>query len=191
MSYLMNFVGIVFQLIFGIIIFLVLARFILQSVRADFYNPISQMFIRITDPMLRPMRRIIPGLFGLDIAAIVLLFILQGLELTVTHLIGGLGMHNPILFLVEMLGSLIYHTALLFQICIFITIISSWISGAAQHHPLVQIATQISSPLLRPARKLLPPFNGIDFSPILALIFVFAIMYLVAAPLIDLPHRPY
>lgn len=187
----MNFVGVVFELVFGIAIFLVLARFILQSVRADFYNPISQMFIRITDPILRPLRRIIPGLFGLDMAAIVLLLLLQGAELIVTHLLRGLGMHNPILFLAEMLGSLIYHTALLFQICIFISIISSWISGAAQHHPLVQVANQISSPLLRPARRLLPPFNGIDFSPVLALIFVFAIMYLVAAPLIDLPHRPY
>lgn len=67
----MNFVGVVVQLIFGILIFLVLGRFILQAVRADFYNPISQMFIRITDPILRPLRRLIPGLFGIDRKSVV------------------------------------------------------------------------------------------------------------------------
>ena len=191
MSYLMNFVGVIVQLIFGFLIFLVLGRFILQAVRADFYNPISQMFIRITDPILRPLRRIIPGLFGIDMAAIVLLLILQGIELVVMHLIRGMGLHNPLFFFLEMIGSLISHGAMLFQICIIIVVISSWISPNAYQHPLVRVASQISAPLLRPARKILPPIGGMDFSPILALIFVFAIMYLVAAPLIDLPHRPY
>ena len=189
MSYLVNFVGVVIQLIFGFMIFLVLGRFILQAVRADFYNPISQMFIRITDPLLRPLRRVIPGLFGIDMAAIVLLLILQGLELVILHLIRGMSLHNPLLFFMEMIGSLISHTAMLFQICIIIVVISSWISVTANRHPLVQVASQISAPLLRPARKILPPISGMDFSPILALIFVFAIMFLIAAPLIDLPHR--
>ena len=191
MSYVMNFVGVIVQLIFGFLIFLVLGRFILQAVRADFYNPISQMFIRITDPLLRPLRRVIPGLFGIDMAAIILLLILQGVELVVMHLIRGMSLHNPVLFLLEMVGSLISHAAMLFQICIIIVVISSWISPAAYHHPLVRVASQISAPLLRPARKILPPIGGMDLSPILALIFVFAIMFLVAAPLIDLPHRPY
>ncbi len=191
MSYLMNFFSIVVQLVFGILIFLVLGRFILQMVRADFYNPISQLFIRITDPMLRPLRRVIPGLFGIDMAAIVLLLILQGIELVLTHLIRGMGLHNPVLFLTEMVGTLISHAAMLFQICIIIVVISSWISAGAAHHPLVQVASQIAAPILRPMRRLLPPINGMDFSPILALIIVFAITFLIAAPLIDLPHRPY
>lgn len=191
MSYLMSFLSVVVQLVFGILIFLVMGRFILQLVRADFYNPISQMFIRITDPALRPLRRIIPGLFGIDLAAIVLLLILQAIALVLTHLILGMGLHNPVLFLIEMLGTLISHAAMLFQICIIIVVISSWISPSAPHHPLVQVASQISSPVLRPARRILPPINGIDFSPILALIFVFAINFLVAAPLIDMPHRPH
>ena len=189
MGYLLNFMNVLVQIIFGILIFLVLARFILQTVRADFYNPISQMLIKVTDPILRPLRRLIPGLFGLDMAAIVLLLILQCLELLLTHTIAGAGLHPPLLFLVEAIGTLISHAAQLFMICIFIIVISSWISPAAYQHPLVQISMQITRPILEPARRILPSTGGFDFSPILALIFIFAVMFLVAAPLMDLPHR--
>lgn len=188
MSYLLGFTNVVVQIIFGILIFFVLARFILQIVRADFYNPISQMFVKVTNPMLKPLRKIIPGLFGLDMAAIVLLLVLQCAELAITHLIGGLGLHNPLMFAIEALGTLISHAAQLFLICIFIIIVMSWVNPGASHHPLVQIAMQISNPILRPCRKIFPPQASIDFSPILALIVVFAIMFLVAAPLMDLPH---
>ena len=186
----LGFVNAVVQILFGILIFFVMARFILQTVRADFYNPISQMFIKVTDPMLRPMRRIIPGLLGLDMAAIVLLLIIQCLELIITHLIRGISLHTPLLFIVEAIGTLISHAAQLYMICIFIIVIASWIAPGSRH-PLMQIAIQITYPVMRRARKILPPTAGIDFSPILALIFIFAIMFLVAAPLIDLPHRLY
>lgn len=191
MSYLAGFLSAVIQLIFGLMIFLVLGRFILQIVRADFYNPLSQFFIRATDPMLRPMRRVIPGLLGLDMAAIVLLIILQGVELVLTHVIRGIGLHNPVLFLSELVGSLIQHAAWLFLICILIVVLSSWINPGAYQHPLVKIARSISSPILRPARRLIPPINNIDFSPIVAFIIIYAILYLVAAPLIDIAHRPF
>lgn len=186
----MGFTSLVIQIVFGILIFLVLARFILQVVRADFYNPISQMFVKVTNPLLRPLRKIIPGMFGLDMAAIVLLIILQCTELALTHLIKGYGLHNPILFTAEAIGTLINHAGWLYLICIFITIITSWINPTAYQHPLVQIAMQITNPLVRPCRRLLPPMGGIDFSPILALLIIYAVMFLVAAPLIDLPHRP-
>ena len=63
--------------IFGIYITLLLLRFLLQILRADFYNPVCQLLVKITNPLLTPLRRVIPGFFGIDFAAIVLLFILQ------------------------------------------------------------------------------------------------------------------
>jgi YggT family protein len=189
-GYLMGFLNVVVQIVFGILIFLVLARFILQVVRADFYNPISQMFVKVTNPLLRPLRKVIPGVFGLDMAAIVLLLILQCVELLLTHTISQIGLHNPLAFTLEAVGTLIRHAGWLYLICIFITIITSWINPAAYQHPLVQIAVQITNPLLKPCRKILPPMGGIDFSPILALIIVYAIMFLIAAPLIDYPGHP-
>ena len=190
MSYLLGFTNLVVQIVFGILIFLVLARFILQVVRADFYNPISQMFVKVTNPLLRPLRKVVPGVLGLDMAAIVLLLILQCTELALTHLIGNIGLHNPVMFAIEAIGTLISHAAQLFLICIIIIIVMSWINPGAYQHPLVQIATQISNPIMKPCRKLIPPMAGVDFSPILALLIIFAIMFLVAAPMMDLPHRP-
>jgi len=189
-TYLLGFTNVVVQIVFGILIFFVLARFILQVVRADFYNPISQMFVKVTNPMLKPLRKIIPGLFGLDIAAIVLLLILQSSELAITHLIRDIGLHNPLMFTIEAIGTLISHAAWLYLICIFITIIMSWVNPQAYQHPLVQIAMQITNPIMKPCRKILPPMSGIDFSPILALIVIYAIIFLVAAPLIDMPGHP-
>ncbi len=190
MGYFLQFANLVVQIVFGILIFFVLARFILQLVHADFYNPISQMFVKVTNPMLKPLRSFIPGFFGLDFAAIVLLLILQCTELILTHLIGGYGLHGPIMFTVEAIGLLIQHAAQLYMISIIVIVIMSWVNPGAFQHPLAQIAMQITNPLMQPLRKLLPTQAGIDFTPILALIIIFAVMFLVAAPLIDLPHTP-
>ena len=188
-GYVLSFLLFVVGIVFGLLIFTVLMRLILQIVRADFYNPISQFMLRITNPMLLPLRRIIPGLFGIDMAAVVLLVFLEALEIVVTHLLQGIGLHTPLLFLSELLGMIIQHTAQLFMISILIMVVISWINPSASYHPIGQLVHQIAEPILRPARKILPPFNGIDLSPILAIIFLAAIMFLIAAPLIDLPHK--
>ena len=67
--------------LFGLYILAVMLRFLLQTVRADFYNPLVQVLVKITDPLLVPLRRLIPGMFGLDMAAVALLLVLQGVEL--------------------------------------------------------------------------------------------------------------
>jgi len=188
-GYVMSFLLFVVGIIFSILIFTVLLRLILQIVRADFYNPISQFILRMTNPMLLPLRRIIPGLFGIDMAAVVLLVIIEALNIVVTHLLQGIGLHTPLLFLAELLGMIIQHVAQLFFFSILVIVLISWINPAATYHPIGKLAHQIADPLLRPARRILPPLNGIDLSPILAIIFLAAVMFLVAAPLIDLPHR--
>lgn len=190
-GYVVNFLLFVVGIVFGLLIFTVLLRLVLQIVRADFYNPISQFLMRVTNPMLLPLRRIIPGLFGIDMAAVVLLILLEALNIVVTHLLRGIGLHTPLLFLSELLGMLIQHTVQLFFFSILAMVVLSWVNPGASYHPIGQLIHQITEPLLRPARKILPPINGIDLSPILAIIFLAAIMFLVAAPLIDLPHRTF
>jgi YggT family protein len=188
-GYVQSFLLFVVGIVFSLLIFTVLLRLVLQIVRADFYNPISQFLMRVTNPMLLPLRRIIPGLFGIDMAAVVLLVIIEALQIVVTHLLQGMGLHTPLLFLGELLGMIIQHTAQLFFFSILVMVIISWVNPSANYHPIGQLVHQITEPLLRPARKILPPFNGIDLSPILAIIFLAAIMFLIAAPLIDLPHK--
>jgi YggT family protein len=190
-GYVLSFLLFVIGIIFGLLIFTVLLRLILQIVRADFYNPISQFLMRVTNPMLLPLRRIIPGLFGVDMAAVVLLLILEALQILLTNFLQGIVIHGPLLFLSQLVGTTIQDITQLFFFSILITVVLSWVNPQASYHPIGQLLHQITEPLLRPARRILPPFSGIDLSPILVIIFLAAIMFLVAAPLIDLPKRAF
>lgn len=186
-GYFSGFLTFVVGIIFWMLIFAVLMRLILQMVRADFYNPVSQFVVTITNPMLKPLRRMIPGVFGIDMAAVVLLFALQGLELVLTHLIRGVGLHG-FMIIPEIVGSLLMRITQFYMFSIFVMIIIGWINPMMRH-PVTSLLSQINEPLLGPARRILPPLNGIDLSPILIFIAIAAVMYLIAAPLIDLPHR--
>ena len=189
-GYVLSFLLFVVGIIFGILIFSVLLRLILQIVRADFYNPISQFMVRMTNPLLLPLRRVIPGFFGIDMAAVVLLVIFESLDILITNFLQGYGL-SILSFLSVLLGMIIQHTAQLFFFAIIILVVISWLNPSANYHPIGKLVSQITEPLLRPARRILPPLNGIDLSPILVIIFLAAIMFLVAAPLINQPPKIY
>ena len=148
-----------------------LLRFLLQLVRADFYNPISQFLVKITNPLVLPLRRVIPGLGGLDVASLLLALLLQILAIAVTLALYGLGMPNILLLLIwgvlGLLGLLVnfYFFALLAMI------ILSWVAPGGTH-PALMLLYQVTEPVMAPFRKLLPPMGGIDFSPIIVFILI-------------------
>src|SRR3972149_8097091 len=80
--------GLIIQVAFGLFLFAVLLRLLLQIMRGDFYNPLSQALVMFTNPVVRPLRRIIPGFFGIDLASVVALYGLKCLELFLLDLIG-------------------------------------------------------------------------------------------------------
>ena len=81
--------ALIVQVVFSLYILGVLLRFLFQLSRADFYNPISQFLVALTNPFLRPLRRVIPGLYGVDIASLVLLIVLQSLEVFLISLLNN------------------------------------------------------------------------------------------------------
>ena len=171
--------------IFFIYILFVVLRFLLQVVRADPYNPISQFLLTITNPPLRPLRRIIPGFANIDWAAIVLMLALKAVELTLVDLItyGSLiSFVALMLFSAADLLALIIH---IFMFVIFVQIIISWLSPGL-YHPVTVILYKLSEPLLRPARRYIPAINGLDFSPLLVFIFLQLSLILLVRPLSDL-----
>lgn len=161
------------QTLFGFYILAVVLRFLLQGVRADFYNPLVQFLVRITNPPLLPLRRIVPGYRGLDLASVLLALVLQTVEvLLVTTLldqrvsIGGL----LLLAVAELLKLLIN----IFLWGVIIQALLSWFNPDPRH-PAARVLAQLTAPVLRPAQRLLPPISGVDLSPMLvvvALIFV-------------------
>ena len=161
----------ILQTIGSLYLLVVLLRFILQLVRADFYNPLSQFIVRATQPLLKPLRKVIPGLAGLDLASLVLAILVQLLLMALTLLLMGYGLGNPLQLLI---WSIIGVTALFLKVFFFALIISVILSWVAQgsHNPAVELINQICEPLLVPIRRVLPSMGGLDFSPIVAFLIL-------------------
>ncbi len=176
------------QVVFGIYILMVMLRFLFQMVRADFYNPLSQAIVKITNPPLRPLRRLIPGLFGIDMASLLLLIILQTVELWLIAAMatGSLFVPPPGLVVLA-IAQLIQLGVYVFLFSLIVQIIISWINPhGAYGNPAFNLMNSLTQPLLRPARRIVPPMGGLDLSPILVLIGLQLVLFLVVAPLKDL-----
>jgi len=149
---------------------IVLMRFILQLVRANFYNPLCQFVVKATQPLLKPLRRIIPSMFGLDMSSLVLALIVQMLLIAVILFLKGFMVDW--LFLVP--WSLIAIFSLFLNILFYAMIISvilSWVAPGS-HNPGAELVAQITEPVLAPFRRIIPNLGGLDISPIFAFIVI-------------------
>lgn len=180
-NYLTDPLAFLIQVIFDLMILVVMLRFILQLVRANFYNPISQFAVKMTTPLLRPLRRVIPGAGGIDIASIVLMILLKSLELILIMLVSGRGA-QPLAAVAIALPELISLAINFFLIAILIQVILSWVSPGS-YSPATELIHSITSPLLRPAQRLIPPIGGIDLSPMAVLVGLQLLKMLVIPPL--------
>ncbi|KOR31182.1 membrane protein [Achromatium sp. WMS2] len=165
-SYLINPIVFLLQTVLGFYISILLLRFLLQLVRADFQNPVSQMVVTLTSPVLRRLRRYIPGLAGLDLASLLLAWVLKALELTLLMLILGLGFY-PLAALFWAIPELVELVINIFLIAIIIQVIFSWI-GQGGYNPIENAAYSISYPVMSWVEEIIPPVSGLDFSPMVA-----------------------
>ncbi|MDB6141184.1 MAG: yggT [Pseudomonas sp.] len=157
----------VLQTVGSLYLLIILLRFVLQLVRADFYNPLSQFAVKATQPLLKPLRRIIPSLFGLDMSSLVLAIIVQLVLMALTLLLAYGITGNPLQLLI---WSLIGVTALFLKIffyALIISVILSWVAPGS-HNPGAELVNQICQPALAPFRRIVPNLGGLDISPILA-----------------------
>ncbi|HOY23318.1 MAG TPA: YggT family protein [Cellvibrio sp.] len=145
---------------------LVLVRFLAQLVRADYYNPVSKALVKYTNPLLVPLRKIIPGLMGIDLAAIVLAILLQAALLQSVLLIAGLGFFNPFTLLIWALVALLKLLAGIYFWGVIVMMIASWVAQGSRN-PALGLLQQILEPVMAPFRKILPPLGMLDLSPIL------------------------
>ncbi len=149
----------------GFFLFIVVLRFLLQAVKADFYNPISQFVIKATNPLLIPIRKIVPGFGGFDVAALVLLVAIELAAIVLSLLMLNytqLPVSNILIWAV--LGSVGLFLKLYFW-GILIMIIASWIAPQSQN-PALLLIRQLVEPVMKPIRKMLPDMGGLDISPI-------------------------
>lgn len=144
---------------------LVLIRFLLQIVRADYYNPVSKSLVKLTNPLLVPLRKVIPGLKGIDWAALILVLVLQvALVAALGFLKGNLDL-NPLSLLIQAVFRTLYLWTDFYFYGMFILIIASWVAPNS-YNPALQLLQQVMEPVMRPFRRIIPPLGGIDLSPI-------------------------
>lgn len=154
--------------------FLILIRFLLQLVKADFYNPISQMVVRLTNPVLEPLRKLIPAKNLVDGAALVMILVLIVLKALLIIKLQGMTTVAPAHVLLLTIHSLAHLLLNFFFWAVLISVLLSWVLPDP-YHPFAQIVRSLTEPVMAPARRILPPMGGLDLSPILVL---FAIQFL-------------
>ena len=160
----------IIQTIGSLYLFIVLMRFIMQLMLANFYNPLYELAVKATQPLLRPIRRVVPSLLGLDISSLVLALLLQILMFVVILILHG---YQPITVLLlpwGLIGILSIFLKIIFW-SIIISVILSWISPGSRS-PGADLVAQITETVLAPLRRLVPNLAGLDISPILAFIAI-------------------
>ena len=176
------------KLFFDIYILALILRYLLTIVRVDSLNPLSTLIMKVTNPLLKPLRRTIPGYFGIDWASIISLFLVQAIEIILVALIitGGMPAFSGLtmLTIAYLLRTILY----IYLFIIIVQVIISWINPNV-YNPITTIMYQISEPILKPIRQFIPSSGGLDFSPLVALIIINLLMILIISPLMDLGQK--
>lgn len=183
MGYLANAGVILLNVIFGLAIGLFLLRLLLQLVRANFYNPICQFFYKATNPVLMPLRKLLPTVRGVDTAALTVAFLLAVIEVWLLQAMLGRLLNLPaslVLGLAALIGILLTIYFWLLLIGIVISLL-----GAGSEHPAVPLLHRLTEPLLRPVRRALPAVGPFDFSPLVVFLAIVLARVLIVAPLED------
>ncbi len=166
------------QTLGSLYLLVVVLRFLLQLARADFYNPISQFVVKATSPLVIPIRRVVPGLMGIDLASIVLALLLQVAVLEITALFMGYGLIDPVSAVIWSLVGLLSLVANVYFWGLLITVIVSWVAPHSTN-PALMLLRELMEPMMAPIRRVLPDMGGIDISPIFAFLALNVVQVLI------------
>ena len=153
-------------------------RFWLPWLKADFRNPLAQAILRLTSPLIVPLRRIVPAIGRLDSATLLVAFAVQYLTILLILFIKGATAGIAAIALTSIVD-LVLLTLNLFMFAIIIRIILSWVAQGA-YNPAVAIITTLTEPILQPFRRYMPRMGGLDISPLFAIIFIIAATILIS-----------
>lgn len=162
---------------FELYIMAFLLRFLLQWGRADFHNPLSQFIVQITNPLARPVRRVVPGWRGLDFSTLVIAYLLTVTMIAIGLLILVGAVRNVPALFVAGLFELVIMFLKMFLFLIIGQVLLSWF---APHHPIANVLRSLTSPVMRPIQRVLPPIAGLDLSPLFALVAIQALLIFIS-----------
>jgi len=149
---------------FDALLMILIIRIWLQWVKADFYNPLSQFIVKASNPLVVPLRRIIPGLGGVDLATILVAYVVATLKFVTLAAFSGESL-GILAFYIGLLVLLKQAGFLLFMIMIIMAIMSWVVQG---YNATLMVFSQLTEPFLRPIRKIIPNMGGLDLSMLVA-----------------------
>lgn len=160
----------------------ILLRFLLQVSRADFYNPITQMIVRVTDPGVLVLRRFIPGFRGIDFATLVFAFLAESLLICALIMLAGIALPGIGLIVTWAFAGILNFILNIYFWALLVSIVASFIAPFSDHPALV-LLRQLTEPVMAPFRRLLPSMGGLDLSPIFVFLCIQIIRIVVVLPL--------
>jgi len=165
------------ETLLSLALFVVLARLLLQWARADFRNPICQAIVRMTNPLILPLRRILPPVGKVDTASVIAVILVAVIEVAIVFALRGITLPGPGLW-ARMVALEIGRTLLwTYFYAIFLYALLSLIAPGG-YSPLQSVLATVCEPVLRPLRRLIPAVAGLDLSPLWAGIAIQAILIL-------------
>ena len=160
----------------------ILLRFLLQISRADFYNPITQMIVRATDPGVQLFRRFIPGYKGVDFATLVFAILVESVLICALIFMAGFDLPGVGLILTWAVAGILNFILDIYFWSLLVSIVSSFIAPFSEHPALV-LVRQLTEPVMAPFRRLLPSMGGLDLSPIFVFLSIQILKILLVAPI--------
>jgi len=173
----MSAITFVVETLLSLALFVVLARLLLQWTRADFRNPLCQAVVRVTNPLILPLRRVLPPIGKLDTASVIAVLMVAVLDVACIFALHGVGFPPPLLWLRAVLGEIARTLLWTYLSAIFLYALLSLIAPGG-YSPLQSVLGTVCEPVLRPIRRLIPAVAGLDLSPLWAIIAIQAVLIL-------------
>lgn len=172
------------NVISDLIYFVILLRFLFQALRVDVYNPFSQLILKLSNPLLIPLHKILPNRSNIDCASFLLLMTLKGIQLLLLTVIKHHAIPTLFSLFLWPLGMLLSNSLNIFFFSIVLLALQNWLNPK-HYNPLTDVLISLTEPLLTRIRRFTPPLMGIDMSPLAALIILKLIDVLIAIPMMQ------
>jgi YggT family protein len=156
-------------------LFVVMARLLLQLTRADFRNPLAQAIVQLTNPLIVPLRRVLPPIGKVDTASVLAVLVVAAVEVATVAVLHGAGWPEPIVWLDAVLLEIVHMLLSIYLYAIILYALLSMIAPGG-YSPLQSMLTSVCEPVLRPIRRLIPPIAGLDLSPLFATLIILALL---------------
>lgn len=188
MSTIYNIADFLVTIVFNVYVYCLVIRLILQYLHAPWHNPLTQFILKITDPVVKPLQKLIPGFRGIDFAILTLAFLLTLIQLWILVWLRFHALPGMLGMLIATVGQIGVKFMYIFMWSVILVALASWFPRL-QGSPLLSILHRINYPLTAPLRKIMPTFSGVDFSPIVTILVLWLIIWVVFHNLILLGFR--